>query len=72
MLFQPVYDSYLPLIRRPAAWRASAAGAAALAARRAMLRSAFSHRTRSSCFNNPLNPAGVVYPREELEVLAGL
>jgi aspartate/methionine/tyrosine aminotransferase len=34
------------------------------------LRSAFNHNTKAVLFNNPLNPAAVVYPREDLELLA--
>jgi aspartate/methionine/tyrosine aminotransferase len=69
--FQPVYDSYLPIIRQaggipklvrlePPHWRLS----------EEMLRAAFTHKTKAVLFNNPLNPAAVVYPREDLELLA--
>jgi len=69
--FQPVYDSYLPIIRQaggiprlvrlePPHWRLS----------EEMLRSAFTSKTKAVLFNNPLNPAAVVYPREDLELLA--
>jgi aspartate/methionine/tyrosine aminotransferase len=69
--FQPVYDSYLPIIRQaggipkllrlePPHWRLS----------EEMLRSAFTAKTKAVLFNNPLNPAAVVYPREDLELLA--
>ena len=34
------------------------------------LEAAFSPRTRAVVFNNPLNPCGIVYPREQLELLA--
>src|SRR6201999_2065722 len=68
---QPVYDSYLPIIRQaggiprllrlePPHWRLS----------EEMLRGAFNHKTKAVLFNNPLNPAAVVYPREDLELLA--
>ena len=71
MVFQPVYDSYLPIIRQaggiprlmrlePPHWRLS----------EEMLKSAFNHNTKAVLFNNPLNPAAVVYPREDLELLA--
>ncbi|MBP6545916.1 MAG: aminotransferase [Phenylobacterium sp.] len=71
VVFQPVYDAYLPLIRRaggapklvrlePPHWRFD----------RAMLEAAFTDRTRFVVLNNPLNPAGVVLPREDLELLA--
>ena len=72
VVFQPVYDAYLPLIRRaggvpklvrlePPHWRFD----------RAMLEAAFGPRTRFVVLNNPINPAGVVLPREDLELLAG-
>jgi N-succinyldiaminopimelate aminotransferase len=71
VLFQPMYDAYLPLVQRaggiakfvtlkPPHWRF---GEAELAA-------AFSPRTRVVLFNNPLNPTGVVYDREALAQLA--
>lgn len=71
VLFQPMYDSYLPIIRQaggiprlvrlqPPGWRLD----------EAMLRAVFNHKTRAVVFNNPLNPAAVVYPREDLELLA--
>ena len=71
VLFQPMYDAYLPLVRRaggvprfvtlrPPFWTFDEADLAA----------AFSDRTRVVLFNNPLNPAGVVYDRAALELLA--
>jgi N-succinyldiaminopimelate aminotransferase len=71
VLFQPMYDAYLPLVRRaggvpkfvtlkPPHWTVDEADLAA----------AFSARTKVVLFNNPLNPAGVVYGRETLEMLA--
>ena len=71
VLFQPLYDAYAPLIRRaggtirlvrlePPDWRIS----------RAALEAAFTPKTRLVIFNNPLNPAAVVYPTEELALLA--
>src|SRR6478609_12031375 len=71
VVFQPVYDSYLPIIRQaggiprllrlePPDWRLT----------EEMLQSAFNRKTKAVLFNNPLNPAAVVYPREDLELLA--
>jgi aspartate/methionine/tyrosine aminotransferase len=71
VLFQPMYDAYLPLVRRaggvprfvtlkPPSWTFDEAD----------LEAAISPRTRVVLFNNPLNPAGVVYGREPLEILA--
>jgi len=71
VVFQPVYDAYLPLIRRaggvpqlvrlsPPHWRFD----------EAMLQAAFSARTRFVVLNNPINPAGLVLPKEDLALLA--
>jgi aspartate/methionine/tyrosine aminotransferase len=71
VVFQPFYDAYLPLIRRaggtpklvplqPPHWRFD----------RAMLEAAFTERTRYVVLNNPINPAGVVLPAEDLALLA--
>lgn len=72
VLFQPLYDAYLPLVKRaggvprfvrlePPHWRFT----------EEMLRAAFGPRTRVVLFNNPLNPTGTVFPREDLALLAG-
>lgn len=71
VVFQPFYDAYVPLIERaggiprfvrlePPHWRLTDEA----------LRQAFTPKTRFVIFNNPLNPAAVVYPREDLELLA--
>lgn len=71
VLFQPMYDAYLPLVVRaggvprfvtlkPPHWRLSEEALAA----------AFSERTKVVLFNNPLNPSAVVYGRGDLELLA--
>ena len=71
VLFQPMYDAYLPLVRRaggipkfvklrPPHWRFTEADLAA----------AFSPRTRVVLYNNPLNPAATVERPEELALLA--
>jgi len=71
VLFQPMYDAYLPLVRRaggearlvrlsPPHWRFD----------EAMLRAAFSRRTRVVLLNNPLNPAGIVCSADDLDLLA--
>jgi N-succinyldiaminopimelate aminotransferase len=71
VLFQPLYDAYLPLVRRaggnprfvrlePPDWRFD----------EAKLAQAFTQRTKVVLFNNPLNPSGTVYGREDLELLA--
>ena len=71
VLFQPLYDAYLPLVRRaggvpklvrlaPPHWRFT----------RAMLEAVFSEKTRMVVLNSPLNPAGVVTPDDDLALLA--
>jgi len=73
IVFQPLYDSYLPIIRlaggvpklvslQPPHWRFD----------RVMLEAAFSENTRYLVLNNPNNPAGVVLPDEDLLLLAEL
>ena len=70
IVFQPVYDAYLPLIRRaggvprlvnlsPPHWRFT----------RAMLEAAITPRTRFVVLNNPINPAGAVLPAQDLQLL---
>jgi aspartate/methionine/tyrosine aminotransferase len=71
VLFQPLYDAYLPLVLRaggvprlvrlkPPDWKFD----------EAMLAAAFTTRTKVVLFNNPLNPTATVYPPEQLSLLA--
>ena len=71
VLFEPMYDAYLPLVRRaggvprfvtlrPPHFRLTEEALAA----------AFSDRTRVVLFNNPLNPAATISSSEDLELLA--
>jgi aspartate/methionine/tyrosine aminotransferase len=71
VVIQPVYDAYLPMIRRaggvprlislqPPHWRLT----------REALESVFSERTRLVALNNPLNPAAVAFAEEDLALLA--
>src|SRR6201994_3326804 len=66
VLFQPLYDSYLPMVRR--------AGGAPRLVRlsppdfrltREALAAAFTPRTRLVVLNNPLNPSATVAPAED-------
>jgi N-succinyldiaminopimelate aminotransferase len=71
VLFQPVYDAYLPDLKlagavprfvrlSPPDWRIT----------REALEAAFSDRTRMVILNNPLNPTATVYGHEDLALLA--
>lgn len=71
VLFQPLYDAYLPLVLRaggiprlvrlePPSWTITAE----------KLEAAFSERTKMVLFNNPQNPTGIVYSRADLALLA--
>ncbi|WP_439572691.1 aminotransferase [Phreatobacter sp.] len=70
VLFQPMYDAYLPLVRRaggvprfvnlkPPYWRFTEEDLAAV----------FTDRTRVVLLNNPLNPAASVFPTADLDLL---
>ncbi len=73
VLFEPLYDCYLPIVRLagavprlvrldPPHWRIDPAS----------LSAAFSERTKLILFNTPMNPTGKVFSREELELIAAL
>ncbi len=71
VMFQPLYDSYLPMVRR--------AGGAPRLARldpphfritREMLDGVFTAKTRMVVLNNPANPAAVIFSDEDLALLA--
>ena len=73
VLLEPVYDTYVPVIRR--------LGAIPRAVRlvppdwtlpRDELAAAFSPRTKLLVLNSPMNPAGKVFTRDELDFIAGL
>ncbi|WP_375397434.1 aminotransferase [uncultured Sphingomonas sp.] len=72
ILFQPLYDAYLPLVERaggvarlvrlsPPDWRIT----------RAMLDAAWTPRTRLIVLNSPLNPSGSMVEEAELAAIAG-
>jgi N-succinyldiaminopimelate aminotransferase len=73
VMFQPLYDSYVPIVERgggvprfvdlhPPAWTFD----------REALAAAFSPRTKAVVLNDPLNPAAKVFGAEELALLAEL
>lgn len=72
VLFEPMYDAYLPLVRRaggipkfvtltPPAFGLNVEG----------LEKAFSDKTKVVLFNNPLNPTATVFSNADLDLLAG-
>jgi aspartate/methionine/tyrosine aminotransferase len=71
LLFQPLYDAYLPMVRRaggvprlvtlrPPGWRITAEA----------LEAAIGPRTRLLIFNNPHNPTARIFDADELDLLA--
>ena len=73
VLIEPLYDCYLPMVRR--------AGAIPRLVRleppdwtlpEARLREAFGPKTKALLINNPMNPAAKVFDEQELRFLAGL
>jgi aspartate/methionine/tyrosine aminotransferase len=71
LLFQPLYDAYLPLVKRaggvprlvrldPPGWRITPE----------LIAEAFTDRTRLVIFNNPHNPTSRLFGRDELALLA--
>ncbi len=70
VLFEPIYDAYLPLALRagatprfvkltPPDWRLDENA----------IRAVVGPRTKAVLFNNPLNPTGTVFTRDDLETL---
>ena len=73
IVFTPAYDAYAPLVRRaggtvrevalqPPQWRIDAEA----------IEAALGPKTRAIMFNNPHNPTGRLFDREELEIIARL
>jgi aspartate/methionine/tyrosine aminotransferase len=73
IIFTPAYDSYAPMIRRaggtvreialrPPEWRME----------RDEVEAAIGPKTRAILFNNPQNPTGRLFGRDELQVIADL
>ncbi len=71
VMFQPMYDAYLPLVQRaggvprfvrlePPHWRFN----------EEQLARAFTPKTKVVLLNNPLNPSATVFLRQDLELLA--
>lgn len=73
VLIEPLYDSYLPIIRRAGGVpRVVRLNPPDWALPREDLAAAFSARTKLLLLNTPQNPCAKVFSRDELEVIAGL
>ncbi|TVR06407.1 MAG: aminotransferase [Salinarimonadaceae bacterium] len=71
VLFEPMYDAYLPLVRRAGGVpRFVTLQPPHFALTEEALAAAFSPKTKVALFNNPLNPTGTVFPDEQLDLLA--
>src|SRR5580692_3558376 len=71
VVFQPVYDSYLPMIRRAGGIpRLARLTPPRFGLTREMLEAVFTPRTRLVVLNNPLNPSATVFTDEDLALLA--
>ena len=73
VLIEPLYDSYLPIIRRAGGIpRLVRVAPPDWALPRDALAAAFSERTKLIVLNSPMNPAGKVWDEDELAFLAAL
>lgn len=71
VLFAPMYDAYLPLVRRAGGVpRIVPLRPPAFRLEEAALAQAFSPRTRVVLLNNPLNPSATLFGAEDLALLA--
>ncbi|GJD35565.1 aminotransferase [Methylobacterium aerolatum] len=71
VLFAPMYDAYLPLVRRAGGVpRIVNLAPPAFRLDEAALAQAFSDRTKLVLLNNPLNPSATLFGRDDLALLA--
>src|ERR687890_111218 len=71
VLFQPMYDAYLPLVRRAGGTpRFVTLQPPAFRLTEEALAKAFSPKTKVALFNNPLNPTATIFSDEDLALLA--
>src|SRR3954462_14417835 len=71
VLFEPLYDAYLPLVRRAGGVpRFVTLEPPGFGLTEAALAAAFSPKTKVVLFNNPLNPAATVFSAEDMALLA--
>lgn len=73
IIFTPAYDSYAPMIRRAgAAPREVALQPPHWRIEREAIEALISPRTRAILFNNPQNPTGRLFGRDELQIVADI
>src|SRR5215213_2504960 len=71
VLFEPMYDAYLPLVRRAGGVpRFVTLAPPAFRLTEEALARAFSPRTKLALFNNPLNPTATIFSDADLALLA--
>src|SRR3712207_2230177 len=71
VLFEPMYDAYLPLVRRAGGVpRFVTLAPPRFGLSEEALARAFSSRTKAVLFNNPLNPTATIFGAEDLALLA--
>jgi len=71
VLFEPMYDAYLPLVRRAGAIpKFVTLTPPAFGLSEEALAKAFSPKTRAVLFNNPLNPTATNFSEADLDLLA--
>jgi len=73
IIFTPAYDSYAPMVRRAGATpREVALQPPYWNIDRDAIESVLSERTRAIIFNNPQNPTGRLYGKDELQIIADI
>ncbi|MFN3673299.1 MAG: aminotransferase [Bosea sp. (in: a-proteobacteria)] len=71
VLFEPMYDAYVPLVRRAGGIpKFVTLKPPAFGLTEEALAQAFSPRTRVVLFNNPLNPTATIFSESDLDLLA--
>ncbi len=73
VLIEPLYDCYLPIVRRAGAiYKTVRVEPPDWALPRGELEAAFSDKTKLLLLNNPMNPTAKVFERDELQFIADL
>jgi aspartate/methionine/tyrosine aminotransferase len=73
IIFTPAYDSYAPMVRRAGATPREVALQPPLwSIDRDAIEAVLNDRTRAIIFNNPQNPTGRLYGKDELQIIADI